>query len=73
MTLGKKRLPCELFYLLVRYSEVAGMLFEAPTPITFSVFQFLFCFLSVYVNELWYTDSVFFCTLHLPGGCVIIL
>lgn len=42
MTLGKKRLSCELFYLLVRYPEVAGMLFEAPTLISFSVFQLTF-------------------------------
>lgn len=64
MTLGKKRLSCELFYLLVRYPEVAGMLFEAPTLISFSVFQIFVLFLclfflSVYVNELWYNDSVF--------------
>lgn len=46
MTLGKK-FSCELFYLLVRYSEVAGMLFEAPTLISFAVF--LLIFISLFV------------------------
>lgn len=38
MTLGKK--DYIVFDLLVRYPKVAGMLFEAPTLISFSVFPF---------------------------------
>lgn len=73
MTLGKKkRLSCELFYLLVRYPEVAGMLFEAPTLISFSVFRLFFFFLSVLLMSFGITIPFF---LHFASirGCVIIL
>lgn len=40
----EKRISRDLFYLLVRDSEVAGMLFEAPTLISFSVLLLIFFF-----------------------------
>lgn len=40
----EKRISCDLFYLLVRYSEVARMLFLAPTLISFCVSIVSFCF-----------------------------
>lgn len=72
-SLEKKKKSCGLFYLLVRYSEVAGMLFEAPTLISFSVFlSILFLsFLSILFMS--FSNSVF-CTLHLyKGMCNIII
>lgn len=68
----KKKISRGLFYLLVRYSEVAGMLFEAPTLISFSVFlSILFLFLSILFIS--FSNSVF-CTLHLyKGMCNIII
>lgn len=71
--LGKKKISCGLFYLLVRYSEVAGMLFEAPTPISFSVLLLiLFPFFCPFC--LWALVIQFFCTLHLYRGlCNIII